>query len=534
MTQDLKFANDTLVTGQSIQSDVEVAGTSLLFSDSDVNTIRLYITWANNTSWQGCECYVIDPDGNYHYVFSAGSLPFGSGTRADAFDITAASGNFPFTQDGTWEFYLEDQMYNQCDIIQVAVFVKCTDSKMPATHNEVSWYGAGYYRGGIDLSNNANHIYTHNGASIVADTNSGGSNALSFSSSLNQRWSDGPVADYNNQSQWSVSAWVKPGQTTAAKQMIFCNHGYVRGNFQLYQTGDEFGLFIGYFDPVASSGDSEKIETTNLNISSGSWYNITATFDGAGSSSTQTNDFDTDWGDWSTVGYGGGTGADTTRSTIESQSSPYSVRMVNSTETADRTGIAQTLTIGSGGGTVSGYYFCSRPTHNNDLNLELWIDGSYVSEFTPSATQSWVQFSFNLSAGSQTVALVRYQDEDAASGVVYIDTISITNVVNKLNLFVDDVAVAVSRTTAGNGLTAMPYNSFAGAAPDQTIGAMKSATSSTVYYPFDGEVDACRTVNSVYTSNDITWLASGRDVAGGPVDFKAFYIPSPSVLGVFQ
>ena len=47
MTQDLKYENDTLVTGQSIQSDAEVAGTSLLFTDSDVNEISLYITWAN-------------------------------------------------------------------------------------------------------------------------------------------------------------------------------------------------------------------------------------------------------------------------------------------------------------------------------------------------------------------------------------------------------------------------------------------------------------------------------------------------------
>jgi hypothetical protein len=388
MTQDLKFENDTLVTGQSIQSDVEVAGTGLLFSDSDVETIRLSITWANNTSFQGCECYVIDPDGNYHYVFSAGSLPSGSGSRADSFDITAASGNFPFTQDGTWEFYLEDQMYNQCDIVEVAVFVQCTDSKMPATHSEVSWYGAGYYRGGIDLSNNANHIYTHNGASIVADTNSGGSNALSFSSSSSQRWSDGPVADYNGVSAWSVSAWVKPAQNTAFKQVIFCNHGYVRGNFQLYQNYDEFGLFLGYNDPVSSSGDSETIVSTNTNINTGDWYNVVATFDGSASP--------------------------------------------------------------------------------------------------------------------------------------------------KLNMFVDGVAANVSRTTVANGLTVMPYNSFAGTAPDQTVGAMKQANNTTVHYPFDGEVDACRTVNSVYTADDITWLASGRDVAGGPVDFKAFYLPSPSVLGVFQ
>jgi hypothetical protein len=235
---------------------------------------------------------------------------------------------------------------------------------MPATYNEISWYGGGYYRGGIDLSNNQNHVYPHNNATIVADTGSNGANAFSFSSASSQRWSDGPIADYNNQAQWSVSAWVKPAQTVASKQMIFCNHGYVRGNFQLYQTGDEFALFLGYFDPVASSGDSEKITSTNTNISAGNWYNVVATFDG--------------------------------------------------------------------------------------------------------------------------------------------------NANPKTNLFVNGVAATVARVTGGSGLTAMPYNSIAGAAPDQTIGAMKSATNSTIYNAFDGRIDACRTVNSVYTSNDISWLSQNQ------------------------
>jgi hypothetical protein len=388
MTQDLKYENDTLVTGQSIQSDAEVAGTSLLFTDSDVDEISLYITWSNQTSWQGCECYVIDPDGNYHYVFNAGSLPFGSGQRADVFVITAASGNFPYTQDGTWEFHLSDQMFNTCNIIQVRVTVKCTDANMPVTHNEISWYGGGWYRGGIDLSNNQNHVYPYNNATIVADTGSNGANAFSFSSASSQRWSDGSVADYNNEPEWSVSAWVKPDQTSAFKQMIFCNHGYVRGNFQLYQSGDEFGLFLGYYDPTYTSGDSETIATTNTNITTGNWYNVVATFDG--------------------------------------------------------------------------------------------------------------------------------------------------NANPKLNLFVDGVAASVSRTTGGNGLTTMPYNSYAGTAPDQTIGAMKQANNSTIHYPLDGSVDACRTVNSVYTSEDISWLSSGRDGAGGPVVFKPYFIPQNQTAGMFQ
>ena len=383
MTQTLTYENLANQSGQSVQSDVEVAGTGLLLSAGDITSIELSITWDSQVDWQGCECYVIDPDGSYHYIFNSGSLPFGSGTRTDT--LTINSGSFPVSTDGTWEFYLSDQMFNTVTLDEVSVNFAVTSADMPSTYSEISWYGGGYYAGGIDLSGNGNHVYPYNSASMVADTGSGGTNAFSFSSTSSQRWSDGPISSYNNQQQWSVSAWVKPNQNIANKQMIFCNHGYTRGNFQLYQTQDEFGLFLGYFDPVASSGDSEEIETTSVNITVGQWYHVAATFDGSASP--------------------------------------------------------------------------------------------------------------------------------------------------KLNFYVDDVAVSVTRTTNGTGLNVMTYNAFAGTPPDQTIGALKDATSSTIYYPFDGRIDACRTVNSVYTSSDITWLASGRDVAGGPPSFRSYFRHQPNVIG---
>lgn len=386
MTQDLTYENATQKQGQSLQSDVDVDGVDLLQADGDVDEIALNIQWSSSTSWQGVGAYVIDPDGNSHDIFTTGSLPFGSGQRSDS--ITLQSGSFPTSIDGTWEFYIADQMFNNVDLLVVRVIPKCTDANMPATHNEISWYGGGWYRGGVDLSNNQNHVYPHNNATIVSDTGSNGSNAFSFSSASSQRWSDGIIADYNNEPQWSVSAWVKPDQNTAFKQVIFCNHGYVRGNFQLYQSYDEFGLFLGYFDPTYNSGDSETIVTTNTNITAGNWYNVVATFDG--------------------------------------------------------------------------------------------------------------------------------------------------NANPKLNLFVDGVAASVSRTTGGNGLTIMSQNSYAGTAPDQTIGAMKQANNSTIHYPFDGSVDACRTVNSVYTSEDVAWFSSGRDVAGSPVVFKPYFIPQNRTAGMFQ
>jgi hypothetical protein len=41
-------------------------------------------------------------------------------------------------------------------------------------------------------------------------------------------------------------------------------------------------------------------------------------------------------------------------------------------------------------------------------------------------------------------------------------------------------------------------------------------------------------VNSVYTSDDVTWLASARDAAGGPVVFKPYFIPQNQTAGIFQ
>jgi len=289
--------------------------------------------------------------------------------------------------DGTWEFHLSDQMFNSNTIDEVSTDFEVIQTNMPDTYSEVSWYGGGFYRGGVDLSGNTNHVYPHNSASIVADTGSNGTNAFSFSSSSSQRWSDGIVPDYNSVPKWSVSAWIKAGQTLASKAMIFCNHGYRRGNFQLYQTGDEFGLFLGYYDPAFSFGDAEIITTTNVNITTGSWYNIIATFDGG--------------------------------------------------------------------------------------------------------------------AATQT------------------------------NIYVNGASAASSRQTVASGISVLPLNTFAGTAPDQTIGAMKDAAGSTIYYPFDGEIDACRTVNSVYTSGDITWLASGRNVAGGPTDFKSYYKTNQSSITGF-
>lgn len=277
MTQTLTYENLTNQSGQSVQSDVEVDGTDLLLSDSKITSIVLTIKWENQSSWQGCEAYVIDPDGSYHYIFSTGSLPFGSGSRTDT--LTVSSGSFPYTTDGTWEFYLSDQMFGTVTIDEVLVEPQVTSSDMPTTYNETVWHNADAYRGGVDLTNNQRHVYPSNGATIVADTGSGGSNAFSFDGT-NDVWQnpDGSSA-FDNVTTCSWSMWVKPDELTT-KKMIYCNHGYRKGNWQVYLSGATVNLFVGYYDPGYSTSDGMRTYANSINTAN-QWYHIAMVFDGS-------------------------------------------------------------------------------------------------------------------------------------------------------------------------------------------------------------------------------------------------------------
>ena len=276
MTQALLYENTNNQSGQSVQSDVEVDGTNLLLADSDITGIELSIKWSSSTSWQGCEAYVVDPDGSYHYIFNSGSLPFGSGTRTDTLQIS--SGSLPFNTDGTWEFYLSDQMFNSVDIDEVSVEVQVTSSKMPATYSESFWYNADAYRGGIDLTNNQEHAYPLNGAAISADTGSGGSNAFDFDGTDDVWQNPNGTSSFDGITTCSWSMWVKPSQLST-KQMIFCNHGYRKGNFQVYLSGSTVNLFLGYWDPSFASSDGMRTYANTINTAN-QWYHIAIVFDG--------------------------------------------------------------------------------------------------------------------------------------------------------------------------------------------------------------------------------------------------------------
>lgn len=278
MTQTLQYLNDTGSGGANIQQDVEVDGVALLHSAGDITEIILSITWSPQYDWQNSECYVIDPDGSTHVIFSLGSLPFGSGQRTDTLTIT--SGSFPSTIDGTWEFYLDNQMFGSNTLDEVSVDIEVTSAHMPATYGESAWWNGEAYAGGIDLTNAAHPIYPQNGATIVADSGSGGAYAYSFDG-VDDVWSDDSNTSFNNNSEMSISAWIKH-DGTSGKQMIFCNHGYRKGNFQLYRDGDALGFYLGYYDRAYISTDPGMLlEVASVFPTSSTWYHVAATFDGS-------------------------------------------------------------------------------------------------------------------------------------------------------------------------------------------------------------------------------------------------------------
>lgn len=277
MTQILTYKNDTGASGTYIQEDIGVDGVSLLQAAGDITSVVLKITWTAPYDWQHSECYVTDPDYSTHYIFSAGSLPFGSGQRTDTLTIAPAS--LPASIDGTWEFYLDDQMGGSNVLDEISVEVNVTSANMPATYGETSWWNGEAYAGGIDLTNNAHPIYPQNGATIVADSGSGGSYAYSFDG-VDDVWSDASNTSFDNNSEMSISAWIKH-DGTSGKQMIFCNHGYAKGNFQFYRDGDSLGFYLGYYDRAYSTAEpGMMLEVASVLPTSSTWYHVAATFDG--------------------------------------------------------------------------------------------------------------------------------------------------------------------------------------------------------------------------------------------------------------
>ncbi|MAI41348.1 MAG: hypothetical protein CMP95_02705 [Gammaproteobacteria bacterium] len=139
--------------------------------------------------------------------------------------------------------------------------------------------------------------------------------------------------------------------------------------------------------------------------------------------------FESGFDGWTAVAYFGGNASDTTVSTAEARTGSQSIRMENDGDNGsnDRTGIVRTETYGNGA-TVSGYLYSTNSFASSDERVEFWVDGSLSASQNPTAGQTWEAFSFNVTAGSHAIALVRYSDENANSANVHLDDITITGV----------------------------------------------------------------------------------------------------------
>ena len=135
------------------------------------------------------------------------------------------------------------------------------------------------YQGGIDLTNNQRHIYPNNGATIAADSGSGGTHAFSFDGT-DDVWQDPNGTNTTDSvATCSWSMWVKPA-SLSTKMMIFANHGYRKGSWQLYLSGATVNFFGGYFDPSYSTPDGQRTYANTINTAN-QWYHIAVVFDGS-------------------------------------------------------------------------------------------------------------------------------------------------------------------------------------------------------------------------------------------------------------
>lgn len=137
--------------------------------------------------------------------------------------------------------------------------------------------------GGLnDLTAGGRDLTAFNGAEIIADTDSGGTQAFNMLPTLPQQDShfrDSSFTSLDAVSQCTISAWVKH-DGTSGKQMIVCNHGRAKGNVQLYRDGTSIVFYNGYYEQSFQSTNAEEFLSTLAVSNSDQWYHVVATFDG--------------------------------------------------------------------------------------------------------------------------------------------------------------------------------------------------------------------------------------------------------------
>ena len=160
--------------------------------------------------------------------------------------------------------------------------------------NSIGWGQAsvnntnGYGKGAINATNDWGEVYAD---SASGDTNIGTSTTPSYSN-VNSFLFDGiddyvNVADNSNlsfgngstDSPFSISAWIKIGQTTA--QGIVTKYGSSSSTreYLFYTTGGKLRLLF-----IDASNGANNFATGTTNLSTNTWYHVACTYDGRGGS----------------------------------------------------------------------------------------------------------------------------------------------------------------------------------------------------------------------------------------------------------
>ena len=139
--------------------------------------------------------------------------------------------------------------------------------------------------GGLDDLAGTRDLTAYNGAEIIADTDSGGTAAFNMLPTIPQadsHFRDSSFTDpgsLDGDTTATISAWIKH-DGTAGKQMIVCNHGRGKGNFQLYRDGSSIVAYYGFCEQDFFVVDAEEFLSTLAVPNSDQWYHVLTTFDG--------------------------------------------------------------------------------------------------------------------------------------------------------------------------------------------------------------------------------------------------------------
>ena len=221
-------------------------------SQGETFTVSVWAKSASGTTLADCSIYIFDAD-------SSGSWDSSSFSSGD-FTVTDTWGRFSFTRTTSWSSTAN---------IQVRI-------DGPQNGTGTLWWD------GMQVERSSTATNFSSGSSTILDVSSNGNNAALSNITYN---SDG-YFDFNGTSSMAVltndtslnpsyvtlSVWVKFDNVSNNRALIAKRSGTGSGSYWLYVSASNEILFDTY------QGSTQNRQTHIYNFSTGTWYNITATY----------------------------------------------------------------------------------------------------------------------------------------------------------------------------------------------------------------------------------------------------------------